>query len=125
MQLDCPYLGLPQAVLSRVFCSPRLAPRSPSQRHIRVFTAGRAQHRVGKAVCRSSPKGGGGGVSAAGSDLSWSHVARDVKRKLASWAAEGPGRQEELQRWWVGPAVGVRTLTCWQCLLAVPQTAGS
>ena len=38
------------------------------------------------------------GVAAVGSDLNWSHVARDIKQRVAAVASK-EGRMDQLQAW--------------------------
>lgn len=60
---------------------------------------GRRRRAAADAVRASAKPGGEEGMAAVGSDLNWSHVARDVKRRLAAAVGGHERKQAQLQSW--------------------------
>lgn len=61
------------------------------------------RRRAAAVAIRASAKPGvEEGMAAAGADLNWGHVARDVKRRLAAAAGGHESKQAQLQSWSAG-----------------------
>lgn len=57
-----------------------------------------AASRTPPTVCAKASEEGVAAVAAAGSDLTWSHVARDIKDRFSAVASK-EGRMDQLQAW--------------------------
>lgn len=92
------------AALRPLGASPSLRPpRAAALLRVQLAAARGAagnQRRLPAVVVRASDKPGSEeGMAAVGSDLNWSHVARDVKRRLAAAVGGHESKQSQLQSW--------------------------